>query len=251
MVTPADLEPHGPAWYEQRQSSTRTVGDEVADELRDLIHRGDLSPGDRLPSERKLCETLGVGRLAVREGLASLRAQGYVEVRRGQHGGSFVTALVVPYRDWWIKMRQHPGLLQEIMEFREAVETTIARLAAARRTEDDLVELQGAVDAARDCVDAAVFRQADSSFHATLARAAKNERLFRSMLSCRSELFVPANTDMVTVEGMGDTYRQHSRVLEAVASGDGHAAAAAMADHIQHAVRDIQGSLDSFDPMPS
>jgi DNA-binding FadR family transcriptional regulator len=169
-------------------------------------------------------------------------------VRRGQHGGSFVTALVVPYRDWWIKMRQHPGLLQEIMEYREAVETTIARLAALRRTEDDLLDLSAAVDAARDCVDASVLRHADSAFHAALAKAAKNHRLLRSMLACRSELFVPANTDMVTVEGMYNTYQQHSTVLDAVAAGDGAAAAAAMADHIQHAVRDIQGSLDSFDP---
>ena len=248
MVTPADLEPHGATWYEQWQISTRTVGDEVADQLRDLIHRGDLSPGNRLPSERKLCETLGVGRLAIREGLASLRAQGYIEVRRGQHGGSFVTALVVPYRDWWIKMRQHPGLLQEIMEYREALETTIARLAAVRRTEDDLAELRGALDSARDCVDASVFRQADSAFHAALARAARNERLLRSMLACRSELFVPANTEMVTVEGMSDTYSQHLSVLEAVVSVDGDGAASAMAHHIQHAVHDIQGSLDSFDP---
>lgn len=251
MTTPADLESHTEAWSEQRQAWARTAGDGVADQLRDLIHRGDLSPGDRLPSERRLCDMLKVGRLAVREGLATLRAQGYVEVRRGQHGGSFVTELVVPYRDWWIKMSQQPALLYDIMELREAVETAIARLAAARRTDTDLRHLQQAVDSARDCSDAGVFRQADSAFHAALARAARNDRLFTAMLSCRGDLFVPANTEMVTKEGMSDTHRQHTRVLDAVEAGDGDAAALAMTDHLRHATRDIQGSLDTFDPLAS
>jgi GntR family transcriptional repressor for pyruvate dehydrogenase complex len=239
---PADLTAHIVRWQQSGQP-VRTAADEMADRLRDLIHCGDLSPGDRLPAERQLCEMLGVGRVTMREALAALRAQGYLTVRRGQHGGTFISTLALPYRDWRLKMQGSPGLLDEIVEYRVAVETQIARLAAARRTHGDLRDLTTAVESIDGCTDATVFRQADAAFHAALAGAAGNTRLTRAMIEGRSEMFVPANIQMVTLKGIRDNFLQHLAILKAVRGSDPAAAAAAMQEHLEQSLRDLLEAL--------
>ncbi|MGH3327699.1 MAG: FadR/GntR family transcriptional regulator, partial [Streptomycetales bacterium] len=101
-------------------SMTLTQG--VAEYLRSLIHRGELGPGDRLPAERELAERLGVARVSLREAIRILQDGGYVEVRRGARGGTFVTELRRPVEDWRARMREHTGEIDDIIDFRTALE---------------------------------------------------------------------------------------------------------------------------------
>ena len=64
-----------------------TVG-EVVERLRDMIHNGELSPGDRLPPERDLAKVLGVSRPTLRAGIRSLSTVGILQSRQG--AGTFV-----------------------------------------------------------------------------------------------------------------------------------------------------------------
>src|SRR5438270_396880 len=72
----------------RRTRRTRSF-DDVLDQLREAILSGRIRPGDRLPGERQLCESFGVGRPTLREALRSLEATGLIEVRPGKGGGSY------------------------------------------------------------------------------------------------------------------------------------------------------------------
>jgi len=71
----------------QTDQMRRTTVDDIADLLRGRIHRGELSPADRMPAERELAAALGVGLITLRGALAKLQAEGYLEARRGAAGG--------------------------------------------------------------------------------------------------------------------------------------------------------------------
>ena len=72
----------------QRTRRSRSF-DDVLEQLREAILSGRIRPGDRLPGERQLCESFGVGRPTLREALRSLEATGLIEVRPGKGGGSY------------------------------------------------------------------------------------------------------------------------------------------------------------------
>jgi GntR family transcriptional repressor for pyruvate dehydrogenase complex len=211
----------------------RTTGQEVADHLRRLIHSGRLRPGDRLPPERILAKQLGVGRVTLRGALAELRELGYLEARRGAAGGSFVTSLEGPYTRWLEAVRQNAQELEDILDYRIAVETEIAALAARRRTAHDIAELRAAVHEGLTSSDHASYRASDSRFHASLAFAARNERLRAAALTAREDLFIPVDRLALYEAQVEDTARAHSEILEGVRSRTPRGAAAAMRDHIE------------------
>src|SRR3954464_10069055 len=70
-------------------AKVRRSFDDVLEQLREAILSGRVRPGERLPNERELCETFGVGRPTLREALRSLEAVGMIEVRPGKGGGSY------------------------------------------------------------------------------------------------------------------------------------------------------------------
>src|SRR5207245_8308172 len=66
------------------------LSDHIVEQIADLIARGALKPGDRIPSEKQLCEKFGVGRTSVREALRSLSVMGVLESHMGD--GTFVSS---------------------------------------------------------------------------------------------------------------------------------------------------------------
>ncbi|MDO8364952.1 MAG: FCD domain-containing protein [Actinomycetota bacterium] len=210
----------------------RTTVDGVADLLRGRIHRGELGCGDRLPAERDLAAQLGVGRITVRGALALLQNEGYLEVRRGAAGGNFVTQLRRPYQRWLRRMRRDLAGLDDLIEFRLAVERRAVRLAAQRATAADLQAMAAAIQRLDVAADAEQFRLADSAFHDAVARAAGSPRIQAAIQQARGELFAP--TDQLRYDTHIDTSRtQHLAIYDAIRSGDGAAAADAVEAHLQ------------------
>jgi DNA-binding FadR family transcriptional regulator len=74
-----------------RPARPRRVFDEIISQVQELISSGQLSPGDRLPSERALAEQFMVSRNTVREALRMLEISGVITLRRGRQGGAFIT----------------------------------------------------------------------------------------------------------------------------------------------------------------
>src|ERR1041384_6036616 len=122
---------------------TGTTFQEVVTQLREMIHRGELRPGDRLPPERDLAKLLGVSRPTLRAGIQWLAAHGVLQSRQG--AGSFVVdnngppALdSSPLR---LMAALHGFTSAEMFEARRSLEMAMAALAAERATGDDMASM--------------------------------------------------------------------------------------------------------------
>ena len=222
-----------------RAVTSQTLTQAVADHIRSLIHRGEFGPGDRLPAERELAEQLGVARISLREALKILQDDGYVQVRRGALGGTYITELQQPVERWRVRMRTQAGEFDDIIDFRIALETDAARLAATRRDRSDLAALRTAIKNLRQVDCRAAFRLTDSQFHGALARAARNVRLENAIETARGELFSPHDL-LPFVDPVEESARDHQQIYEAVRDGDPDAATAAMRDHIERTRRQLR-----------
>ena len=225
-----------------------TTPEAVAAHLRQRIHAGDYSPGDWLPPQRDLAEQLGVARVSVREGIRKLVESGYLQVRRGAAGGAFVTELSQPLEAWRQRLRSMAGELDELIDFRSAVEAKAASLAAERASRSDLAEMRTALKAMRALRSPGgeartAFRQADGQFHDALARAARNRRLDRVIREARLELFTPY--DLLSFdEPIQPVLDDHQALYEAVRDGNSGRAAELMAEHVEHTRQQLRSFVN-------
>ncbi len=115
--------------------------DEIAQKIEKLIQHNKLVPDDRLPSERDLCEQFSVSRPVVREALSSLKSKGLVSIRRGV--GVFVKARDTreEFKIQAIEIDEKFAITQ-VMELISTVEVAATRLAATRRTQDDIKKIR-------------------------------------------------------------------------------------------------------------
>ncbi|WP_432872758.1 FadR/GntR family transcriptional regulator [Microbispora rosea] len=145
--------------------------DQAAESLREQIAEGLWPVGTRLPGETTLAKTLGVGRSTVREALRALAGAGLVQARQG--AGVFVIA-TSPAEDWTSRLRR--AAVADVYEVRMLVEVQAARLAARRRTPDDVTALHAALEARRAAArdGDATFVDADIALHAAVVAAAHN-----------------------------------------------------------------------------
>jgi DNA-binding FadR family transcriptional regulator len=215
---------------------------DIASEIRWRIHRGELGPGDRLPAEREMADQLGVGRLRVREALAVLEAEGYLETRRGATGGRFVTELHRPWRAWVTRMRRRLDDLDDIVDFRLAVECQAAMFAAERRTDEDLAAIVRSLALLEVSDSPRAYRQADVAFHAAVAAASHSPRLAAAVDRARGELFEPIDL-LWFGDRARDSLADHRKVYEAIVARDPAGAAAAMTAHIEDTRAEIHEIL--------
>ncbi|MBC7183466.1 MAG: FadR family transcriptional regulator [Marinobacter sp.] len=141
--------------------------------LRNAIEKGDWAVGDRLPVEAELSDSLGVSRNTVREAVRVLVHVGMLETRQGD--GTYVRAT----RDAGETLRRIARTqLADQLEVRIMLETEAAKLAAARRTDQDLRSMTSALDSrARAGEDLQARIHHDKAFHHALVAASHNSAL--------------------------------------------------------------------------
>jgi DNA-binding FadR family transcriptional regulator len=153
------------------------LAETVAEHLLAEVRAKDLPPGTRMPSERELMAALGVGRSTVREAINGLAMLGVLEIRHGQ--GAFV-AEPDPEREAprAIATALARGVTRDLFEARMLVEPEVARLAAERRTEGDLRDIEQALtDHAEALATGAPAVEAAVCFHVCIGEAAHSEVL--------------------------------------------------------------------------
>ncbi|SCL24044.1 transcriptional regulator, GntR family [Micromonospora nigra] len=198
------------------------VRDTIA-QLRERILGGEWPVGGRIPTEPQLVAALGVGRNTVREAVRALAHAGVLECRQGS--GTYVVSTdeLAPV----VARRLTDDRTAEVVEVRRAFEVEAARLAALRRTPDDLAALDDAL-AAREAawrggrVDE--FVEADAALHTAVVAAAHNRML--------AELYASVGTALrrTIATAMGDTLEperhvDHARLVAAIRAGDPERAA--------------------------
>lgn len=218
---------------------------QVAQALIDyMLRSGLVQPGTRLPSERRLADAFGIGRGSVREALKSLSLLGLIEIRQGD--GTYLrrpdSELLPQVIEWGLLLGERKVF--DLVEARQEIEKSIARLAAGRRTDEDVAALEedlARMGAAFDDVEA--FVDADVDFHLTLARVTDNSVLADILASIQSLLRVWVGRVIGAGSAYQVSYDEHRRVLEAVRAGDPEAATAAMAAHMEGASGRLRATL--------
>ena len=212
--------PGGRRLYEQLEKLLRAY---VADQ--------GLKPGDRLPSERALVEALKVSRVSLRQATVSLEVQGLLEVRHG--GGIYVRSLNVDPERLKMMLTRRRGL-PEVLEAREAIECMLARLAAERRTEAEMAEIDSALEAmAADIAAGGIGDLPDRRFHRAIALGAQNHLLQEVMDALGDRIH---ETRLASLSEPGRPPRSladHRRIAEAIRRQDPRGAETAMRRHLK------------------
>ncbi len=226
-------------------SHRETVSTEIARRLLSYLLAGHVQPGEKIPSERKLADALGVGRSVVREAIKSLTLLGLLDVRQGD--GTYLRGTesdLLPQSIEW-------GLLlglkrtRDLIEARQYLEVILAGLAAERRSEEDLAVLRGLMGEMQAASgDPDRFVAADIAFHLRVAQAARNESLAQIMSSIRSLLQVWISRVMHVEESFSPSVAEHIGVLAALEAADIVAARDAMQGHMDGAYKRLEGTLD-------
>lgn len=212
------------------------LADQVIAQLRNQITSGEWPVGARIPTESALVEQLGVARNTVREAVRALAHNGLLDIRQGS--GTYVVAT-----------SELAGVMQRrfasadpshVAELRSTLESSAARLAAARRTERDLRQLDTLMErreATWAAGDAEAFVAADATLHLAVVAASHNDVL--------SELYADLNDllrdylrDDVGSELRPEEHVDHARLIEAIRAGDADKAAAEAAGHALHCLRE-------------
>lgn len=222
-----------------------TLSEEIAGQVRALLRKGRLGPGDRLPPERELARLLGVSRNSLREALRTLVDQDVLVSRRGD--GTYVAAGSQAAFEPPVAraVRRQRRRLADILAFRLAVEPEMAALAAAKAGPGDVQRLRkvledqaGRLGQGRDDADL------DAQFHRLLAKAGKNG-VFVSVMAALDEIV--RETRLSPLRGPGrrkDSLRAHRAIVEAVAARDAGAARQAMRGHLEAVASSLLGDAD-------
>ncbi|MDB1088414.1 FadR/GntR family transcriptional regulator [Streptomyces sp. ACA25] len=199
------------------------LADQVITELRGQITSGAWPVGSRIPTEPELVEQLGVARNTVREAIRALAHNGLLDIRQGS--GTFVTATSelagVMHRRFADADPRH------VAELRSTLEATAARLAALRRTDEDMRQLDTLLERREEAWasgEAERFVAADTSFHMAVVKASHNEVLEAVYADLGDVLrdFLRGN---VGEELRDEGYLDHTRLVEAVRAGEAENAA--------------------------
>lgn len=203
------------------------AADVLGDRLRGLIVSGHFAPGDPLPAERELAIDAGLSRASVRSALRVLETEGLVVTKVGRAGGSMVT---LPGRNSVVRsvelfVRTHGVALESLLECRVAVEPTLARLAASKRTDEQLEEIAeihrkfvASIDNAPVCICL------NRELHLAIARASGNEPLIAVMESILSLIRDAQNNHNAVESELRVAAKDHTAILQAIADKNGDAA---------------------------
>lgn len=216
------------------------IHEEIAEQIKEKILKGELLPGQKLPSTRELSELFQVGMSTIREALSALKAMGLVESRQGE--GSYVRSfspdeMMLPELDTLLLNKE---TILELIEARKVLEVSNAALAAEKRTDEDLAAFAHILEEMENHLGhMEIGEQADLKFHQTLAAATHNSIIVR-MLEAIAGQMETAIRETRRLEMYGNPsvserlFREHTRIYEAIRDGDRTRAMEAMNDHLHH-----------------
>src|SRR4030095_10404776 len=208
----------------------------LASQLRVHILDGTIGDGAALPAERDLVIQTGLSRGSVREALRILHTEGLITTRPGRLGGSVARRpgddALARYIGLFVQGR---GIsLMSLLQVREAIEPSIASLAAVNRTEDELAQLNAITKRIEDAyADVPLYLAENVNWHVAIAAASHNE-LLKAFITAISGLVFKASAieNFASEDVRTLVIKAHRRILEAIVAGDAEAAARRMARHL-------------------
>lgn len=208
------------------------VSDGILEQIRDLIHSGKFSPGQKLPSEIQMADQLSVSRSSLREALNALVHIGYLQ-RRNKG------LLVAPETHWRTNLSfrfsrsQQELNMAEMIEVRKIIETELCALAAKRAGAEDIQALEESLKKMKGQVkDPMAFINSDHYFHLCIAKAAKNG-ILRDFIEKIRDLLRDNIALIIQRSNISKrSLRYHQRIFEAIKAGDASQARRIMSAHL-------------------
>ena len=215
-----------------------SIAELVATRIIDLVRSGELKPGDQLPAERELAQSLGVSRPSVREAIRGLAILGVVQTRQG--GGAHISpldaqALLGPIQFF---LSLEDTNIRELYEARMLIESDVARRAADQMTAMELDDLARILEAQKDTLgDPNAFRASDFAFHMSIWKGARNAYLTRIGESLNVVGLDFRKRASETTGVLEQSLADHATLLDALRARDPDAAAEAAARHMSNVYR--------------
>lgn len=216
-----------------------SISEEIAKQIMDLISRGELKPGDHLPSERELCKDFGASRSSLREALRCLSIVGVLNARVGEgtsvaeDGEKFLRKII----EWRLITEKHD--IENLLEVRMSLEGVSAANTARRATTEQIEKLRKLINKMQGVLDdEKSFAALDLEFHVAIANASGNTLVSDLIELVRSQLVKALHKVLVVPHALPLTYKEHRAIFEAIERHDPNAAREAMQAHLKaHLVR--------------
>jgi len=220
------------------------LSDQVFEQMKSLILKGDWAPGVRLPSENNLADLFGVSRITIRQGIHRLVALGLAETHPGE--GTYICTLspgqsisgLVP-----AAYLSDDNMLS-VLEFRKAIEGYTAELAAKKADADDIARLEkiyAEMEKAKGNLES--FSEADYRFHYELAVISRNTLILESY-NLTSEVFRSAMRTIAEKYGNYEGLYNHRSMLDSIIAKDAEKCRALMTQHIDNTYADLVMNTD-------
>jgi DNA-binding FadR family transcriptional regulator len=208
-----------------------TTFEETVERLGTAIRLGLLAPGSRLPPERALAEELRISRSTLRQALVTLVQSGHLVALRGRSGGTFV-ADSPPLSETGAELLEREA--RGVLDYRVAIETGAATLAAERAGEDHLAAMTELVRVMADGAKPPFepYRRADIRFHIALAEAAESPRLVAAMTEVQGQMSELIAHIAHPEEVLTRSNEQHRELVAALGRRDGAAAVTLVRRHL-------------------
>jgi GntR family transcriptional repressor for pyruvate dehydrogenase complex len=193
--------------------------DVVVKKLLELVMKGEIAPGDKLPSTENLAKTMGTSVISAREAVKNLEVIGIVEISHGR--GIFLT-------------RGAP-VFEELLEARKVIESHSAVAAAQNRNGEALAQIRhllSEMDRLRAEGDIEAYSEMDYEFHLAIGKAAQNRILFKMLENIRELLRYQQSTLNRIPDIMRTSSVRHREIFEAITKGDSERAGAMMRTHL-------------------
>jgi GntR family transcriptional repressor for pyruvate dehydrogenase complex len=230
--------------------SRSSLSGEIVDQIIDLIERGVLKPGAKIPSEHQLCRQFGVGRTSVREGLRSLSVMGILTTHAGD--GTYVsedrTRFLRKTLQWGLLLDRK--VIEDLLDTRLMLESQTAYLAASKATAENVAELRQSINEMTETLDKPdAYLEADLRFHLTVAQASQNSILHNllSMIRGYLQAWIKETLRNSPDHGLDSraklSIQEHRKVLRAIEERDADGASAAMRGHILSSSSDLRAGV--------
>jgi DNA-binding FadR family transcriptional regulator len=228
----------------------------IIDQILDAIKKGELKPGDALPSENELVRAFDVGRTSVREALAGLEYMNIIVPENGKVVINRDCAVVFSAKSFSTITKSTKKQHDDLLEVRRVLETEFAQLAAQRATVNDIKRLRQILRAMGAIVSTLQdtpfelseeqmkeFVDLDVKFHLSLARSTQNSMYIRIYERLKDMMFVTED-NILDAEYMTASYEIFGKIVKSIEERDYHKSVNLMKEHIERTKNQYQSLED-------
>ncbi|WP_242088639.1 FadR/GntR family transcriptional regulator [Curtobacterium sp. DN_7.5] len=223
-----------------------SLTDDAIARIQQMIVSGELQPGQRLPPEKELSESLGLSRNSLREAVKALELIRVLDVRRGD--GTYVTSLeptVLLEAVSFVVDMHHDRSLVDLLEVRRILEPASAVLATARASEQQIDELATLMEAVDDSTGVEDLVSHDLLFHSTIATIGGNQYLSGLLDALSSKTVRVRVWRGLTQNGsVQRTLDEHAAIVDAIRRRDPQLVQSLVVAHVEGVERWLRRSLE-------